>query len=72
MAQEIFVEIRCDSCSFWYPPPTFLTEDKSFDREWLVGLTFDCPCCGWLTDCNDDNIISGAKRNRYVEIEADI
>ncbi len=71
MVRECSAEIRCDRCSGWFPPPTFLTDDRSFDLEWLVGLTFDCPYCGWLTDCSDFNIRSRAKRDGFVGIEAD-
>ena len=72
MVQKRFAEIRCDRCSAWFPPPAFLADDPSFDPEWLIGLTFDCPYCGWLTDCDDDNTRARAQSDSFVRTESDI
>lgn len=69
MPKAYFVEIACESCSAWFPPPDFIGDDPLFEPSWIIGITVDCPFCGWLTDCSDDNIRIQAKHDGFLGIE---
>jgi hypothetical protein len=69
MPKAYFVEIACESCSAWFPPPDFIGDDPSFECSWLIGISVDCPSCGRLTDCSDDTIRIQAKHDEFLGIE---
>ncbi len=67
MATALFVEIACERCGAWFPPPDFIGKDPSFDPAWLIGITVDCPVCRLLIDCSGDNIRMQGKHGVYLE-----
>ena len=69
MPKAFFVEIACESCNAWFPPPDFMGDDPSFDSAWLVGITVDCPSCGRLIDCSDDSMRIQANPDGFPRIE---
>ena len=69
MAQETFVEIRCEGCSTWFPTPSFITDQGPIDRAGLIGLTLDCSFCGHLTDCSEGNTRFRARHDELLGIE---
>jgi hypothetical protein len=69
MPQAYFVEIACESCSAWFPPPDFIGDDPSFIPAWLIGIHADCPFCGWITECSEDDLRIQAKHDGFPGIE---
>ena len=61
---EVICEIKCLNCGRWFKSGIAFPDAKSFDTSTLIGNKQRCPFCGYMTECNKENM-------RFTERKSD-
>ena len=56
MTNNVSCEIRCLNCDKWFTSGIFFGDFNSFDSAVTERNKQQCPHCGFMTDCNKDNM----------------
>ena len=62
--KKVVCEIKCLKCGKWFESAIQFGGAEPFDTSTLIGNKQQCPFCGYLTDCNKENM-------RFTERKSD-
>jgi hypothetical protein len=61
MSEVEALQIHCGNCGGWFNSPFFFSDLTSFDTAMLIGNSLQCPQCGEMTDCTEENMNTSFK-----------